>query len=53
MRPPDDPEIGAWLSKAADDLRAADILFESDPGLEGIICFPPHLSSTRETSSIV
>jgi HEPN domain-containing protein len=39
MRPPDDPEVAAWLSKAGDDIRAANILLAQDPRLEGIICF--------------
>ena len=39
MRQPDDPEVSAWVAKAAEDLRAATVLAEHAPHLESIIAF--------------
>lgn len=39
MRRRDDPELSAWLTKAAEDSRAAAVLAEHAPHLEGIISF--------------
>jgi HEPN domain-containing protein len=39
MRRPDDPELAAWLAKAAEDSRAAAVLAEHAPHLESIVSF--------------
>ncbi len=39
MRRPDDPELGSWLKKASEDMRAATVLQAHAPQLEGIISF--------------
>lgn len=46
MRPPDDPEVAAWLTKANEDLRAATVLLEHAPSLDAVICF--HCQQTAE-----
>ncbi|MBN1606248.1 MAG: HEPN domain-containing protein [Polyangiaceae bacterium] len=39
MRPPEDPEVSAWVAKAAEDLRASNVLAQHAPHLENIIAF--------------
>jgi HEPN domain-containing protein len=39
MRRLEDPELSAWVAKAAEDLRAASVLAEHAPHLESIISF--------------
>ena len=39
MRPPEDPEVAAWLAKAGEDSRAAAVLAQHAPHLESIISF--------------
>jgi len=48
MRPRDDPEVLDWLSKAAEDLRVAEVLLANAPELDSAICF--HCQQAAEKS---
>ena len=39
MRPPDDPEVRAWLEKVAEDFRVAEVLADLAEPLDDAICF--------------
>lgn len=39
MRLPDDPEVGDWLKKVAEDYRVAELLAESAEPLDDAVCF--------------
>jgi HEPN domain-containing protein len=39
MRPPDDPEVREWLTKAAEDRRVVDVLSAAAGPLDDPICF--------------
>jgi HEPN domain-containing protein len=39
MKPPDEPEVGAWLQKVAEDYRVAEMLAQSKEPLDDAICF--------------
>ncbi|MBM4396531.1 MAG: HEPN domain-containing protein [Deltaproteobacteria bacterium] len=39
MKRPDDPDVGAWLVKASEDLAVVAVLRERAPHLDAAICF--------------
>ena len=53
MRPPDDPEVAAWLGKARDDLEAAAALATHTPHLEAIICFHYQQAAEKQLKALL
>ncbi|MBM4395121.1 MAG: HEPN domain-containing protein [Deltaproteobacteria bacterium] len=53
MKPPDDPEVAAWLAKAEEDSRAVGVLRAHAPTLDSVIGFHCQQAAEKQLKALM